>query len=236
MDFLKKNSTLILTIILAVAAAVIIYFSVKAMSPTTPVIVANQNLGVGTVISKEHLTTRNFPANNIPSSAFSFSQDVIGKAIINGPVVQGDMIRSEHLSMDGSLMSALKTYAPEGWTAIALPGDSYGMRGIKKGDKVNVYGEVGTTQGIIVSELVKDAVVLSVSSSEKNNTPYIIAVPDNYAAIVAEVIVRNKPITISLPSITEEPAEESIEEIAEDNSDENTEEVKEGKETEEAEE
>jgi len=234
MDFLKKNSTLILTIILAVAAAVIIYFSVKAMSPTTPVVVANQNLGVGTVISKEHLTTRNFPANNIPSTAFSFPNDVIGKTIINGPIVQGDMVRSEHLSMDGSLMSVLKTYAPEGWTAIALPGENYGMQGIKKGDKVNVYGEIGSAQGIIVSELVKDAVVLSVADSAKNPTPYIIAVPDNYAAVVAEVIVRNKPITITLPSEIEQKPEDT-EKITEEVAEETTEEATKPVETKEAE-
>ena len=230
MEFLKKNLTIILTVILAIAAAIIIYFSIKAMSPTTPVVVANQNLNIGTVISKEHLSTRNFPANNIPTSAFSFPQDVIGKTIINGPIVQGDMIRSEHLSMDGSLMAALKTYAPEGWTAIALPGgDTIGMKGIKRGDKVNIYGEIATSGGLIVSELVTNAVILSIPNSEKNIAQYIVAVPNDYAPVVAETIVRNKPISISLPSITEKPTEE----IPEDDSDVATEEAEEGEEIEE---
>mgnify|MGYP000972426805 CR=1 FL=1 len=214
MEILKKNSTIILTVVLAIAAAVIIYFSVKAMSPTTPVVVANQNLNVGTTISKEHLTTRNFPANNIPSTAFSFTQDLVGKTIVNGPVVQGDMIRSEHLSLDGSLMAVLKTYAPEGWTAIALPGGE--IRGLKKGDRINIYGEVGTAQGIIVSELVKNAIVLSIPNAEKNTSQYIIAVPDNYAPVVAEITVRGKPIAVTLPSKIVETVEEPIEEITEE--------------------
>lgn len=217
MEVLKKNSTLVLTVILALVAAIIIYFSVKAISPTTPVVVANQNLSVGTVISKEHLTTRNFPANNIPSTAFSFTKDIIGKTVTNGPVLQGDMIRSEHLSMDGSLMSTLKTYAPEGWTAIALPGgDEVGMKGLKRGDKVSVYGELLTAEGVMVTELVSNAIVLSLPS-EKQPQQYIIAVPDNYTPVIAETKVHDKSITIALPSNTENVVEEitEIEEIEE---------------------
>ena len=213
MEILKKNSMMILTIMLAIIAAVIIYFSVKAMSPTTPVVVANQNLSVGTTISKEHLTTRNFPANNIPSTAFSFTQDLIGKTIVNGPVVQGDMIRSEHLSLDGSLMAVLKTYAPEGWTAVALPGGE--IRGLKKGDRINIYGEMVTSQGTIVSELVKNAIILSIPDGEKTSQ-YTIAIPNNYAPIIAEVMVRNKPIAVTLPwAFNEEEVKEVLEEQAE---------------------
>ena len=65
---------------------------------------------------------------------------------------------------------------------------------------------------------------MSVADSAKNPTPYIIAVPDNYAAVVAEVIVRNKPITITLPSEIEQKPEDT-EKITEEVTEETTEEA-----------
>jgi Flp pilus assembly protein CpaB len=202
MEVLKKNFGLVIAIILAIIASLSIYFTIKAMSPTIPVVVANQNLRVGTVITKEVLATKNYSANNIPPTAFTSTKDVIGKTVINGPVVTGDAIRTEHLSLEGSLMAALKTFAPEGWTAVELPaGAGAGLKGLKKGDQVDIYGEIGTAQGTVVSEIVKSAIVLSVPDIENNNPQYILAVPANYAKSIAEVMVRQKPITITLPSV-----------------------------------
>ncbi|WP_054697581.1 SAF domain-containing protein [Syntrophomonas palmitatica] len=199
MEFIKKNLSLIIGIIIAVIAAFIIYFTVKAMSPTMPVVVANQNMRVGTVITKEMLTTKNFPAGNVPTTAFSSPQELIGKSVINGPIVEGDIVRSEHLSLDGSLMAILKTYA-NGWTAVELPeGTGAGMKGLKKGDKIDIYGETGSAQGSIVTEIVKSAVILSVPEAEVQ-TQYVVAVPSNYAASIAESVVRSKHIAITLPS------------------------------------
>jgi Flp pilus assembly protein CpaB len=202
MEILKKNLGLIIAVIIAIIASFSIYFTINAMAPTVSVVVANQNLKVGTTITKEFLTTMNFSANNIPPTAFTSSQDVIGKTVINGPIVAGDVIRSEHLSLEGSLMAALKSYAPQGWTAVELPaGGGAGLKGLRKGDRVNIYGEVGVAdQGLVISELVKGAVVLSVPEPEGNNPQYIVAVPANYANSIAEVMVRQKPITITLPS------------------------------------
>lgn len=202
MEVIKKNFAIIVAIVLAIVASLSIYFTIQAMSPTVAVVVANQNLRVGAIITKDSLTTKNYSANNIPPTAFTSKQDVIGKTIINGPVVAGDAIRSEHLSLEGSLMATLKTYADEGWTAVELPaGAGAGLKGLKKGDRVDIYGEIGTAQGTVVSEIVKSAVVLSVPDAESNNPQYIVAVPANYANSIAEVMVRQKPITITLPSV-----------------------------------
>ncbi len=202
MEVIKKNFAIIVAIVLAIVASLSIYFTIQAMSPTVAVVVANQNLRVGAIITKDSLTTKNYSANNIPPTAFTSKQDVIGKTIINGPVVAGDAIRSEHLSLEGSLMATLKTYADEGWTAVELPaGAGAGLKGLKKGDRVDIYGEIGTAQGTVVSEIVKSAVVLSVPDAESNNSQYIVAVPANYANSIAEVMVRQKPITITLPSV-----------------------------------
>ena len=205
MEVLKKNFGLVIAIVLAIIASLSIYFTIKAMSPTVSVVVANQNLRVGSVITKEALIAKNYSATNIPPTAFTSTKDVIGKTVINGPVVAGDAIRSEHLTLDGSLMATLKTYAPEGWTAVELPaGAGAGLKGLKKGDQVDIYGEIGTAQGTVVSEIVKSAIVLSVPDIENNNPQYILAVPANYAKSIAEVMVRQKPITIALPSVPTE--------------------------------
>lgn len=193
----KKNLMYAIPFVIAAIAAAIIFFSIKSMSPTASVIIANQNLRVGTVITKEHLTTIPLPPKAVPMTAYTSASGVIGKTLINGPIVRGDMVRSEHLSLEGSLMAALKSYAPEGWTALELPeGVGFGLIGVRKGDSVNIYGE--TPAG--VGEIVKGAIVLSVP--EGDYAQYIIAVPDNYSPVIAEVMVRGKPVTVSLPSAT----------------------------------
>lgn len=204
MEILKKNLGLVIAVALALIASLSIYFTIKAMAPTVPVVVANQNLGVGTVVTKDVLTYKNHPTNSIPPTAFTSIQDVVGKTITNGPVVAGDVIRKEHLSLDGSLMAALKTFAPEGWTAMELPaGAGAGLKGLKKGDRVDIFGEVNVSQGTIVAEITKGAVILSTPDAENNNSQYIVAVPANYANSIAEIMVRQKPITITLPSAQE---------------------------------
>lgn len=201
MEWIKKNLMVVLAIILAILASFSIFFSIRALSPTASVVVASQNLKVGAVITKDYVSTKNISAKNLPPTAFTSPKDVIGKTIINGPIIAGDVISSEHLSLEGSLMAVLKTFAPKGWTAVELPpGGGAGMKGLKKGDQVDVYGEIGSAQGLIVSEVVKNAVILSTPDPEGNNQQYVIAVPNNYAASIAEAMVRQKPITISLPS------------------------------------
>lgn len=204
---MNKKTIYIIPVIIAIIAAAIIYFTIKSMYPTVSIVIANQNLKVGTVIGQEHLTYITLPPNAVPPTAYTSSSDVIGKTIINGPIVRGDMIRSEHLSLEGSLMAALKSYAPEGWTAIDIPqGVAVGLKGLRKGDQVNIFGEVPSGQGFIVSEIVKGAIMLYVPDDD--NGQYIVAVPNNYAPVIAEAIIRGKPITLALPSTVENIAAE----------------------------
>ena len=60
-ETLKKNIFIVLFIVLAVVASDTIYYSVKSMSPTVPVIVAADNIKVGSVITRDMLTTKYFP-------------------------------------------------------------------------------------------------------------------------------------------------------------------------------
>ena len=49
-ETLKKNLFVIIFVILAIIASATIYYSVKSMSPTVPVIIASDNIRVGSTI------------------------------------------------------------------------------------------------------------------------------------------------------------------------------------------
>jgi len=74
------------------------------------------------------------------------------------------------------------------------------MTGIRRGDKVNICTEVPFGEGTVVDKLVEGAIVISVPDAEKRTSNFIVAVPPEYEVPVAELTVRNKPVTITLPN------------------------------------
>jgi len=223
-ETLKKNIYVILFIVLAFVASATIYYSVKSMSPTVPVIVAADNIKVGSVITRDMLTTKYLPPDAVPPTAYTTAQDIIDKTVINGPIVHGDMIRQEHLSTQGSLKAMLHSLSPEGWHAIELPvGVGLGLQGLKKGDYVQIYGDAFTEQGLMAGIIVPEAIVLSVAGQDLAEGNHIVAVHKQYVGVVADSIIKGKPIAIALPDavpehiVLEKPAdEEPVEEITEE--------------------
>ena len=175
------------------------------MSPTMPVIVAADNIKVGSVITRDMLATKYFPPNVVPPTAFTTAQDIIGKTVINGPIVHGDMIRQEHLSTEGSLKAMLHSLTPEGWHAIELPsGTGLGLQGLKKGDYVQIYGDTFTDNGLAAGVIVPDAIILSVAGQDLGEDNHIIAVPKQYVGVVADCIVKGQPMVLALPDAVPE--------------------------------
>ena len=157
---------------------------------------------VGSEIKATDITVKNLPKSAIPSTSFRDPNKIIGKTITAGPVVNGSIIRAEHLSSSSSLLVTLRTLAPEGWCAVELPvNSSLGLQGLKRGDKVCLFGEVGITGGTIdgtmIDTLVENAIILSLPSEKAKN--YIVAVPSEYAKVVAEKVARNSPVVVVLP-------------------------------------
>lgn len=224
-ETLKKNLFVIIFVILAIIASATIYYSVKSMSPTVPVIIASDNIRVGSTITQEMLTVRYLPPDAVPPTAFTTAQDIIGKTATNGPIVHGDMIRQEHLSTQGSLKAMLQALTPEGWHAIELPaGIGLGLQGLKKGDYVQIYGDTFTEEGLMAGIIVPDAIILSVAGYDLTESNHIIAVPKQYVGVIADSIVKGKPLALALPDAVPEEiyiekpmAEEPIEEITEEN-------------------
>ena len=176
-ETLKKNLFVIIFVILAIIASATIYYSVKSMSPTVPVIIASDNIRVGSTITQDMLTVRYLPPDAVPPTAFTTAQDIIGKTATNGPIVHGDMIRQEHLSLKDPKGYVTGTYT-KGWHAIELPaGIGLGLQGLKKGDYVQVYGDTFTEEGLMAGIIVPDAIILSVAGYDLAEINNIIAVP-----------------------------------------------------------
>lgn len=217
MELLKKNLPIIIAIIIAIIASVLIYTIIKAQTPSVPVVYANQILRVGLTITPDHLSIKHLPASAVPGNTFRSVDQVIGSTVYNGPVVKDNIISSDHLSSYGSLMATLSTFAPEGWTAIELPGGGgAGMTGIKRGESVDIYGEIMSGQGAAIGKICGGAIVLNMPN--ENSNQFVVAVPDQYAPAVAELIIRDKSMTLTLPNTqpgTELPKEivkETVEE------------------------
>ncbi len=212
MNLIKKNKSLILSLLLCIIATGIIFVVLTGMVAQVPVVVANNNLSVGASITRNDVSVKQISASGVGNSSFASVDQVVGQTVTAGPILAGDIIHAGHVSGSGSLYAALQTYAPKGWVAAEVPqGSALGMKGIKRGDQVDLYGEVpdAAGEGNVVGCIVKNAVVLATpwntassetnSSSNNSSKQFIIAVPSQYAPAVAEVVVRGQTVTLTLP-------------------------------------
>lgn len=226
MELIKKNIPIIISLIIAIIAGFLVYKVVNSMNPTVPVVIAKDNILVGTTIESNMLTVTNYPAMMVPNTSFGSINEVVGTTVINGPIVNGSIIRSENLSDDSALMASLKTYTEGTWTAVELPpGGALGMSGLRRGDKVDIYSDVSMEGGKSVNLVCENAIILEKPVKDKSDQ-FIVAVPKEFAPAVAELIVRNKPITLTLNN-TMEIVQESLPVEPEENSEETSEETEE---------
>lgn len=199
---MKKNLPVLAALVLALAAALLVFVSVKSMQPTVPVVVAARNLSVGEKISQSDVAVKRLPAVAVPNSALRKTESAQGKTVAYGPILSGEVVRSEHLLSEGSLLAALMTYAPPGWSAVELPADTaVGMIGLRRGDKVDIYGEVPHGNGTVVALVSRGVILQNLEGEQKSeNKRYIVAVPAEYAPVIADISVRNRKLALVLPS------------------------------------
>lgn len=200
---MKRWVPLLAAAFLAAVAGVLVYVSLQAVSPKACVVVAKTNLSVGDVIGEEDVAVRRLPSAAVPRGAFRSEDGVVGKTVVAGPVLAGDVVRGAHVCEEGSLSAALRTFAPEGWVGTELPdGVGLGMTGIRRGDIVDVYVEAEEGGAAV---LVEGAVVIStpwttVGGRERGSGVYVVAVPPEYAPGVAEAVVVKSAVTVVLKS------------------------------------
>lgn len=193
-----NNPTLIIGLVLALIAGALCYVVLSRNDPTVPVVVVNKNLLVGTVIEEKDLVVKNYPPSMIPNSSFKDISQVVGETVSVGPIMNGDIVRAEHLSDASSLYVALQTYAPKGWKATQLPEEcGTSMRGIKRGDVVDIHAD---TVGGGVDQIVRGIVLAEPTTTDDGILQgYIIAVPTEYANAVAELVVKDMSAALMLP-------------------------------------
>jgi len=190
---------LLVSLGLAILAAVLVFVFVSSMQPTVPVVVAQKNISVGEEITPDDVAIKDYPSSVVSDSNIRKLDDVIGKTVAFGPILQGEAVRAEHLTEEGSLLSTLRTFAPEGWSAVELPPDtSLGMKGLRRGDVVQIYGEVAEGETAVVKHIT-NAVVLQVPEEEDEIQQFIIAVPENVVPVVAGIAVREQKAAVVLP-------------------------------------
>ena len=196
---LKKQIPLPVTLILAVASAVLVYTYSHVTRPIVPVVVATQNILAGQELTKENVTLKKVPGEAVPPTAIRFDA-LTDKTIATGPVLAGDIVRTEHVSPAGTLINALRADAPQGWVAVELPPDTaLGMAGIKKGDIVDVYAEIPSGQDTMTDVAARDAVVLSTPwDTDGKGKLYVIAVRPEEVRILASLTVKGKRAAIVL--------------------------------------
>ncbi len=203
MKILSGRLHIVFILILALTAGTIFYITIKRAAPTYPVVIATHNMAIGAQITESDVTIKNLPVAAVPGTSFSSTKDVLGMTVAGGPILANDMVRQEHLTTSSSLYSTLQSLAPTGWVAAQIQKGQQNpitLQGLKRGDQVDIYGEIGMQEGVGVGRICQGAIVLAVPNDEqKPAQQFIVAVPPQYAAVISEIAVRNKQVSIVLP-------------------------------------
>ena len=212
MSKLKKISHIILALFLAALAGGLVWYYINANSPSVKVVVASKNLPIGTVLGSQNVTVKTYPASVVPQDAQTSMDSVAGKTVVSGKIFSGEVIRKGHIAADtGSLKAALASIAP-GREAMDLPAEtSAELRGVKVGDKVNVYTEVTVDKDTTVVDCIaREAIVIDTPQSgsgesslasvgsEGGKGAYVIAFTPAEAKLIADGIVRGKKFSVAL--------------------------------------
>src|SRR5215813_5524015 len=87
-------------------------------APTDPVVVASNDLALGTELKKEDLMIVNFPKGSAPEGAFSSPSDLVGRGVIV-PLVKNEIIIPAKLSSKEE-GAGLPPIIPDGMRAVSV--------------------------------------------------------------------------------------------------------------------
>lgn len=213
MRSLRNNQavSVILGVVLAIIAGVMVFVIIQSQAPTVPVVVAVRNINIGEEITEENIDVQNFPASMVPGGALQEEDQAIGMKVSYGPVIKGAMVFQANVSHTGSLRSMLTAYAPVGgdrdmktelttgeWAALEISADN-GIRGLQKGDFVDIYGERPVApDSIDVGVIVPHALVIEVPTEKYPR--YTLAVEQKYLEAAAEITVRKMNVAVTMSS------------------------------------
>jgi pilus assembly protein CpaB len=114
--------------------------------PTTPVVVAANDLALGTALRREDLRVIAWPADAVPAGAFKDPQEVLQRGLIQ-PITQNEAILPSKLAPTEA-GAGLPPVIPEGMRALSVRvNDVIGVAGyVLPGTRVDVIATVSPTQ------------------------------------------------------------------------------------------
>ena len=136
---------------------------VQAEVPTRELVVAKENLAMGSVITAEDVRLIDFPEQAYPKEAFGSIEDVIDRSVIN-PVLANEPVLAGRVTEKGAGVG-LAPLIPEGERAVAVPiSQVTGVSGfINPGSEVDILltGAPGQGGERITTTILENVVVLT---------------------------------------------------------------------------
>jgi pilus assembly protein CpaB len=87
-------------------------------APTQPVVVAANDLSLGTALKKEDLAVVNFPVGQAPEGSFKTPQDLIGRGVVSAMVKNEPILPAKLASKEAG--AGLPPVIPEGMRAVSV--------------------------------------------------------------------------------------------------------------------
>ena len=166
---------------------------VKEVSlPTTPVVIAGANLGLGAELRREDLRVIAWPADAVPAGSFKDPQELVGRGLIQS-ITENEAVLPGKLAPVGS-GAGLPPVIPEGKRAVSVRvNDVIGVAGyVLPGTHVDVLATVSpTNQDTDMTSKVVLTNVLVLTSGTK----------------IEQDVEQNKPISVSVVTLLVDPVE-----------------------------
>ncbi|WP_049822244.1 RcpC/CpaB family pilus assembly protein [Arthrobacter sp. H41] len=133
-----RHRRLIAALLLCAAAGVGVEALLQDSNGTTPVMAAAMDVPVGTVLTKDHLVTRQLPPEVLPATAFVAVEPLLGQRVA-APLRKGDVLTDTAL-----LGAGLLAGTPPGTVAVPLrPADESTVQLLAPGQLVDVVLTTG---------------------------------------------------------------------------------------------
>jgi pilus assembly protein CpaB len=159
--------------------------------PTTPVVVAANDLPLGTALRREDLRVIAWPADAVPAGAFKDPQEILQRGLIQ-PVTQNEAILPSKLAPTEA-GAGLPPVIPEGMRALSVRvNDVIGVAGyVLPGSRVDVIATVSPTQqtGDMTSKVVLTNVLVLTAGTR------------------IEQDAQQKPVSVSVVTLLVDPVE-----------------------------
>jgi pilus assembly protein CpaB len=187
----KPKQVFVIGAIAVLIAAIASYFlydylkgqevRMKEAVATEAVVVASQNLPVGTVINDKQVKATSWPKSSMPQGSFAAIDRVVGRTVLD-IVSAGEPVTSAKLVPAGGQTGILTYKIPEGHRAMTVAVDQVsGVAGfITPGNKVDVVLSVSPPGGgeplskIVLQDVPVLAIGQIIAQEKKDETPHVV--------------------------------------------------------------